>query len=70
MPFRYENRVAETGISREDLASLRSGDVILLDNTAAVEAKQTRLLGPGPYEFACTGDGNKLTIAGIGRPPA
>jgi hypothetical protein len=69
VPFRYENRVAETGISREDLASLRLGDVILLDNTAAIETKQTRLLGPCPYEFACTGNGNKLTITGICEAP-
>jgi hypothetical protein len=65
IPFHCENRVAETTISREDLASLRLGDVILLDNSAAIEAKQTRLLGLSPYEFACAGNGNKLTITGI-----
>jgi hypothetical protein len=65
MPFRCENRVAETTISREDLFSLQLGDVILLDNTSAIEAKQTRLLGLSPYEFACVGNGDKLTIAGI-----
>jgi hypothetical protein len=70
IPFRYENRIAETGISREDLASLRLGDVILLDNSAAVEAKQTRLIGPGPYGFTCTGNGNKLSITGIGGTSA
>jgi hypothetical protein len=70
LPFRCENRLAETTISREDLASLRLGDVILLEDMGAVEAKRTRLLGLNPYEFACIGDGNKLTIIGVGRVPA
>jgi hypothetical protein len=68
--FRCENRVAETNISKEDLASLRLGDVIFLDNTASIEAKQMQLLGLNPYMLACIGDSGKLTITGIRKPAA
>jgi hypothetical protein len=65
IPFRCKNFISTTTISREDLATLHFGDVIFLENTEAVDAKQTRLVGLTPYEIECKGNGNQLTVTRI-----
>ncbi|MDR0340296.1 MAG: hypothetical protein LBH53_01910 [Puniceicoccales bacterium] len=56
------NCIASFSVMREELADLRVGDVILLENSNRTETGLRELVGLRPYRIHCRQEGNKMTV--------
>jgi hypothetical protein len=77
VPFRHHssalpqvlNGVASFAVTPEELASLRIGDVILLENSRSAETNLRELIGLRPYRIHCRQEGNKMTVLSYAADP-